>query len=67
MSIRSTNVYEERSLGVYEPDDTPADEPTLVGDKSEVFRYAFPYGRFSTLLHFTIEVERLTFYDQSSS
>jgi len=42
MSIRSTNVYEERSLGVYEPDETPADEPTLVGDKSEVFRYV-PY------------------------
>jgi Trk-type K+ transport system membrane component len=39
MSIRSTNVYEERSLGVYEHDETPADEPTLVGDKSEVFRY----------------------------
>jgi len=39
MSIRSTNVYEERSLGVYEVDDTPADEPALQGDKSEVFRY----------------------------
>jgi hypothetical protein len=39
MSIRSTNVYEERSLGVFEHDETPADEPTLVGDKSEVFRY----------------------------
>lgn len=43
MSIRSTNVYEERSLGVYEVDDTPADEPALQGDKSEVFRYV-PYS-----------------------
>jgi hypothetical protein len=42
MSIRSTNVYEERSLGVFEHDETPADEPTLVGDKSEVFRYIPP-------------------------
>lgn len=38
MSIRSTNVYEERSLGVYEHDDVETDEPTLKGGKTEVFR-----------------------------
>jgi hypothetical protein len=51
MSIRSTNVYEERSLGVFEHDETPADEPTLVGDKSEVFRYVPPQISSSSLRH----------------
>jgi len=41
MSIRSTNVYEERSLGVFEQKEVNEDEPTLHGDKSEVFRSVF--------------------------
>lgn len=47
MSIRSTNVYEERSLGVYEHDDVPADEPTLQGDKREIFRSVQPNSNSS--------------------
>ncbi|WVQ71337.1 hypothetical protein IAR50_000865 [Cryptococcus sp. DSM 104548] len=40
MSVRSTNVYEERALGVYEEDDpaTSSDaEPELKGGRGEVF------------------------------
>ena len=36
MSVRSTNVYEEQALGVYEPDDPDKDiEPELSGLKAK--------------------------------
>ena len=41
MSVRSTNVYEERALGVYEaadPELTTDDEPAYKGARHEVFR-----------------------------
>ncbi|WVW80474.1 hypothetical protein I302_102456 [Kwoniella bestiolae CBS 10118] len=40
MSVRSTNVYEEKALGVYEQDDTDTlgeDEPEFKGRRHEVF------------------------------
>jgi hypothetical protein len=48
MSIRSTNVYEERSLGVFEHNEASEDEPTLHGDKSEVFRSVLSLHFLST-------------------
>lgn len=41
MSVRSTNVYEEQALGVYEPEDPSSggeSEPAFQGDRTEVFR-----------------------------
>ena len=40
MSVRSTNVYEERALGVYEEHAAAEEEePTMDGhDKREIFR-----------------------------
>ncbi len=39
LSVRSTNVYEEQALGVYQPEDpSEANEPVQDG-KQEIFRW----------------------------
>ncbi|OXG99955.1 hypothetical protein C370_07377 [Cryptococcus neoformans A1-35-8] len=48
MSVRSTNVYEERALGIYEEDDpsTSSDaEPEIKGGRGEVFICVFERGK----------------------
>ncbi|KAL7423539.1 hypothetical protein Q5752_001119 [Cryptotrichosporon argae] len=43
MSIRSTNVYEERSLGIYEHEHEFAEEPVFQGRRREVFSKYFAW------------------------
>jgi hypothetical protein len=40
MSVRSTNVYEEQSLGVFEAEESD-DEPNLPQGKDGVFGYVY--------------------------